>query len=265
MTQQAFPATIEGVKEYWDTRPCNIRHSPAPVGSRKYFDEVEQRKYFVEYHIPEFADFPRWKEKKVLEIGCGIGTDSINFACAGARLALTELSEESINVCKKRFGVYGLSAKFFSGDAEKLSSFVPVERYDLVYSFGVIHHTPHPRRVIEEAMKYMGPESELRIMLYSKYSTKNFLIRLGLMQPEAQTGCPIAQTYSARDIKKLLDGFDIISIRKEHIFPYRIEPYQRYEYQKSFPWNVLPRSIFRWLEHRLGWHTLIRAKLKADA
>ena len=65
---------ISRVKEYWDQRPCNIRHSPAPIGSRQYFDEVEARKYFVEPHIPAFAQFDRWRGKKVLEIGCGIGT-----------------------------------------------------------------------------------------------------------------------------------------------------------------------------------------------
>ncbi|MCS6894612.1 MAG: class I SAM-dependent methyltransferase, partial [Bacteroidia bacterium] len=62
---------IDNVQKYWDNRPCNIRHSPKPVGTREYFDEVEKRKYFVEPHIPRFAEFPRWKGKKVLEIGCG--------------------------------------------------------------------------------------------------------------------------------------------------------------------------------------------------
>ena len=71
---------ITSVQRYWDRRPCNIRHSKTPVGSREYFNEVEARKYMVEPHIPGFADFPRWKGKKVLEIGCGIGTDAVNFA-----------------------------------------------------------------------------------------------------------------------------------------------------------------------------------------
>jgi SAM-dependent methyltransferase len=253
--------TLIDVKSYWDRRPCNIRHSPLPRGTKEYFDQVEERKYFVESHIPPFADFPHWKNKKVLEIGCGIGTDSINFTRAGANLTAVELSQESISIAKKRFEVFGLSAKFYEADAENLSKTVPVETYDLVYSFGVIHHTPHPRKAIEEAMKYMGPQSELRIMLYARYSTKNFLIWLGLAQPEAQTGCPIAFTYSEKEICELLKGLQVISIKKDHIFPYNIEEYKQYRYKKSLPWRWMPESLFHIVERLLGWHLLIIAKL----
>src|SRR6201982_2299706 len=116
--------SVEQVRSYWDQRPCNIRHSPKPVGTREYFDEVEKRKYFVESHIPAFADFPRWKGKKVLEIGCGLGTDAVNFARAGADYHATDLSDESLKLARQRFEVYGLKGAFTPGNAEQLSSVI---------------------------------------------------------------------------------------------------------------------------------------------
>ena len=120
--------TVDQVRSYWDQRPCNIRHSPKPVGTREYFDEVEARKYFVEPHIPRFADFARWRGKKVLEIGCGIGTDTVNFARHGAMVTAVDLSPQSIELARTRVEVYGLQdqVRFYSGSAEELTATVPI-------------------------------------------------------------------------------------------------------------------------------------------
>jgi ubiquinone/menaquinone biosynthesis C-methylase UbiE len=100
--------TIESVQEYWNARPCNIRHSNREFGTKEYFDDVKWRKYFVEPHIPVFADFPEWENKKVLEIGCGIGTDTVNFIEHGAILTSVDLSIESLKVAEQRLKVYGI-------------------------------------------------------------------------------------------------------------------------------------------------------------
>lgn len=251
---------IDTVRAYWDRRPCNIRHSKAKIGTKEYFDECEKRKYFVESHIPDFAEFEKWKDKDVLEIGCGIGTDSINFARAGARLTIIELSEKSLEITKKRFEVYQLKASFILANAEHLSDYMQGKAFDLVYSFGVIHHTPNPSSIIQEIKKVLKKDGELRIMLYSKFSTKNFMIRLGKATPEAQAGCPIASTYTKKTIHKLLVGFDVYDCHKDHIFPYKIREYKEYLYVKKFPWNILPQFIFNQFQKYLGWHYLIRAK-----
>ena len=252
---------IREVQSYWDRRPCNIRHSKEPVGTRAYFDEVEARKYFVEPHIPAFADFPRWNGRRVLEIGCGIGTDAVSFARAGADYTAVELSAVSLELARRRFEVYGLKGRFYHGNAETVDQLVGPTQFDLVYSFGVIHHTPNPRAVIESARRVVKPDGELRIMLYAQNSWKAIMIEAGFDQPEAQAGCPIAFTYTEASVRDLLAGcFEPTEIRQDHIFPYVIEKYVRYEYEPQ-PWfKAMPEAMFRALERRLGWHMLITAK-----
>jgi len=253
-------SSIEEVRQFWDRRPCNIRHSTQPIGTAEYFAEVERRRYFVEPHIPAFADFPRWAGKKVLEVGCGIGTDAACFARAGADYTGIDLSPASLEVARQRFEMLGLSGRLELADAEHLSAVVEPASFDLVYSFGVIHHTPDPAAAIAEIRKVIRPDGELRLMLYARESWKAIMIEAGLDQPEAQSGCPIAFAYTAEEAERLLQGFTITSIRQDHIFPYVVEKYVRYEYEPQ-PWfAAMPPAMFRALAQRLGWHLLITAK-----
>ena len=268
---------IARVRDYWNARPCNIRHSTAPIGSREYFDQVEARKYFVEYHIPAFAEFEPWRGKKVLEIGCGLGTDTINFARAGAHVTTVDLSDKSMELARQRAAVFGLEdrIRFCPGNAEELSSFLPAEPYDLIYSFGVIHHTPHPDAVLEQLRRYTRPGSTLKVMVYHRRSYKVAWILLmeGKGQfwklsefvaknSEAQTGCPVTYTYTRREGRELLErqGFRVTDVQVEHIFPYRIADYVKYQYVKEWYLRWMPQPLFRALERRWGWHLLLTAQ-----
>jgi 2-polyprenyl-3-methyl-5-hydroxy-6-metoxy-1,4-benzoquinol methylase len=277
-TKNAFnEINIKDVQDYWNARPCNIRHSVKPVGTREYFDEVEARKYRVEPHIPMFAEFERWTGKKVLEIGCGIGTDTMNFARAGAKVTAVDLSTESLAIAQQRAEIMGLQDRitFYQVNAEELSATVPVEEYDLVYSFGVVHHSPHPENVVHEIRKYMGPQSVLKIMVYNRCSWKVFWIllkygrgrfwkldELVARYSEAQTGCPVTYSYSRQSIRTLLEGLAVTRIMVDHIFPYSIPEYKRHEHRKVWYFRWMPQKVFRGFEKLLGWHLCAEAMLK---
>lgn len=262
------------VRDYWNARPCNIRHSIEPIGTKEYFDQVEARKYFVESHIPTFAEFERWRGKKVLEIGCGIGTDTINFARVGAQVTAVDLSEKSMELARQRATVSGVQdrIRFCPGNAEELSSFVPVEPYDLIYSFGAIHHTPHPDAVLEQLRQYARPRTTVKIMVYHRRSYKVVWIlltegkgqfwklsELVAKNSEAQTGCPVTYVYSRHEGRQLLEdhGFRVRQVAVTHIFPYRIRDYVQYGYVKEWYFRWMPRLAFRVLERRFGWHLLL--------
>jgi len=267
---------IDKIKEYWNKKPCNINHSKEEIGTIEYFNEVEKKKYYVEPHIKDFADFEKWKDKEVLELGCGIGTDSINFARAGANLTIIELSDKSLELCKKRFELFGLKANFICGNIENISDYINDKKFDLIYSFGVIHHTIEPKNVINEVYKYLKSDGEFRFMVYSKVSYKLFWLMLEnnvkdlslgfdyiSKQSEAQENCPMTHIYDFDDIKNnLLDErFEIIKIWKDHIFKYDIENYKKNIYIKDKYWEKIPDEEIKKLSKELGWHTLVISKL----
>lgn len=267
---------IEAVQDYWNRRPCNIKHSTQPIGSRQFYDEIEARKFLVEPHIPLFANFSSMKGKKVLEIGCGLGVASINFARAGAQVTAVDLSNESLAVAKKNAEVCGVADRiqFHQGNSENLSNILPADQFDLIYSFGVIHHSPHPDKILRAVRPYLKADGQLKIMVYHRRSWKVLEILLGYGKcqfwkmrrlianySEAQVGCPVTYSYSKKEGESLItaQGYQVMDTRVDHIFPYRIKDYVQYRYVKRWYFRWMPHKLFRALEKCFGWHLCLTA------
>jgi SAM-dependent methyltransferase len=249
----------EKIRRYWNTQPCNIKHGQSDIGTPEFFREVSERRYRVEPHIAEFAGFHLWAGKRVLEIGCGIGSDAEEFAKAGAEYVGIDLSEQSVALSRNRFNVLDLEGEFHVMDASK--SFASIGKFDLVYSYGVIHHFPGIDTIIENVKEVLVPGGEFRFMVYAKNSWKYAMIQKGLDQFEAQAGCPYAQAFSKDEIRTLLeDGWHIERLRQDHCFMYNVDSYKQGRYELE-PWfEVMSESHRQAVREYLGWHLLVKAK-----
>jgi 2-polyprenyl-3-methyl-5-hydroxy-6-metoxy-1,4-benzoquinol methylase len=223
------------IQNYWNLHPCNSTYSELTIGTHEYFLEIERNRYRREPHIPKFTEFPLWRGKRVLEIGCGIGVETINFARAGARVTSVDMSSTSVELAQKFAEHEGLLDKinFYNGDAENLSSFLPPQRFDLIFSHGVIHHTIDQKRVIREIAKFSHNYTRVKIMLYNLISfvTLYFMLRhprdlitfksiqkLISKHSELYDGCPLTRAYTKRTAKELLyPEFIIDDIKIAHI------------------------------------------------
>lgn len=253
------------IEEYWDARPCNIKHSQHPSNTLAFFNEVSERRYRVEPHIPKFADFLNWRDKEVIEIGCGIGTDGAEFARAGAKYTGIDVSAESLRIAKQRFRLEKLEGRFLKGSIceDYLVKELGSHTFDLVYSFGVFHHTSDPLSTIHDASQFVSKGGTMKFMVYAEESWKSNMIDLGLDQPEAQAGCPTALAFDRSSILGLLSGsFETVDIEQDHIFPYQIDAYVRGKL-KVEEWIMnLPVGMFERLKKVWGWHLLITCRNK---
>jgi ubiquinone/menaquinone biosynthesis C-methylase UbiE len=103
----------------------------------------------------DVTDFKKWSGKRVLDVGCGIGIDSINFVNNGADLTIVEFSDKSLDVCKKKFEIFDVKATFIKADVNKLEDVLSPYKFDLIYLFGIIHQNPNPDNVFKKISKYM--------------------------------------------------------------------------------------------------------------
>ena len=117
-----------------------------------------------------------------------------------------DLSAESVAMSRQRFDLFGLEGKFHVMDAADTKSMAALDKFDLVYSCGVLHHYPDMTTCLTNIHTAVEDSGEFRMLVYAKNSWKYAMIRKGLDQFEAQAGCPYAQAYSNEDIYNLLNG-----------------------------------------------------------
>jgi len=158
----------ERVRAFWQAHPCGTKFSDAAMGTPEFFARVEAHRYTKEWHIPDAADFAGARGLRVLEIGCGLGTDGAQFAKAGAQYTGIDLTEAAIELARRRFEVTGLAGEFRVADAESLD-FADAS-FDLVYSHGVLHHTPDTVRAVREVHRVLKPGGRAVVMLYHRGS-----------------------------------------------------------------------------------------------
>lgn len=154
--------------EFWETVQPGFRFSSADVGSADFFAQVEAHRYSLEPHITEIANFSRWADQDVLDAGCGIATDGVQFARAGARWVGVDLSSRALNLGQRRFALEGLAGEFVR--ASLLDLPFADSSFDLVYSHGVIHHVTNPERCVSEFRRVLRPGGTAMIMVYHRNS-----------------------------------------------------------------------------------------------
>lgn len=159
----------ESVKSYWEKTPCGSGDvASIPEGSLEFFETVERQRYGGDDFMFDVVGFDQWKGKRILEVGCGLGTDLLQFARGGAEVYGIDLTEKGAMLTRKRLGLYGLSGNIVVGDSESLP--FASGYFDLVYSWGVIHHTPNTEAAAREIMRVCQPGGRILVMIYHRRS-----------------------------------------------------------------------------------------------
>ena len=169
----------ERVRAFWQAHPCGTKFADAEAGSRKFFELVTQHRYQKEWHIPAAAGFAGSKDLRVLEVGCGLGTDGAQFAQAGAEYTGVDLTQAAIDLAKRHFELLDLRGAFRVADAERLD--FPDNSFDVVYSHGVLHHTPDTAGAVREIHRVLRPGGKAVVMLYHRNSY-NYRINISMLR-----------------------------------------------------------------------------------
>ena len=133
-------ATIDEVRDYWNRHIHDLEITRHPVGSRGFFDDLDQYHFEKLHHLLRLVDFDGYAGRSVLEVGCGAGVDLARFAKGGAVVSGVDLAASAIDLARANFEQQGLRGEFQVANGEQLP--FPDDSFDLVYAHGVVQYTP---------------------------------------------------------------------------------------------------------------------------
>jgi len=183
----------KNIHDFWDRASCGEELLLPSTDISGYSHQLQER-YNLEPFIEKFADFNRWSGKKVLEVGVGLGADHQKFSENGALLAGIDLTERAVEHARRRLALFSLQSDLRVADAENL----PFQdgEFDLVYSWGVIHHSPNTEQAAREILRVLRPGGEFRVMIYHKYSLVGFMLWLRYALAKGRVFVSLDEIYS---------------------------------------------------------------------
>lgn len=260
--------TKETVRAWWNQQACGTQFAESDELTPAYFAEIEEARYRLEPYIHSFAQFTRYHGKKVLEVGIGAGTDFVQWVRAGALVYGVDLTVEAITHTRCRLELEGLQARDLrQADAEHLD--YPDDSFDLVYSWGVIHHTPDPFKALSEIVRVARPGGEVKVMIYHRHSVAAFMTWLRCCalsgRPWQSVSYAVAnyvespgtRAYTRREARAMLEALPLEDIRVRTVLTWcDLATNSR---------SALLRAVHQtlsWLggADRVGWFMLISAR-----
>jgi SAM-dependent methyltransferase len=241
------------VQEYWSTHIHDLEISSAPPGSPGFFADLDAYHFEKLHHLLRLVDFGAWRDRDVLDLGCGAGVEVVRFARAGARIAGVDIAAPAIALTRQNLEQQGLTARLEVADGETL----PFEdqTFDFVYAHGVVQYTTDDRQLVSECRRVLRPGGLAMFQVYNRVSWLNLLSRV-MSVPLEHEDAPVLRRYSIAELRSLVSGFDRVEIVPER-FPVVSRLHKGWKgalYNQVFvgTFNALPRGWVR----RFGWHLL---------
>jgi SAM-dependent methyltransferase len=245
---------ISEIQRYWNERIHDLEMTKHPVGTRAFFDDLDDYRFDKLHYLPRLVDFSGYRGRQLLEVGCGIGTDLVRFASGGALVTGVDLSTTAIELAKQNFALHGESAqdlRVANGEALPF----PDASFDVVYAHGVVQYTANAPQLIRECHRVLKPGGEAIFMVYNRVSWLNALSKV-MKVPLEHEDAPVLKKYSIAEFKALLAPFADVRIVPER-FPVQSRLHKGWKglaFNTFFvgTFNALPRAWVR----PLGWHLM---------